>query len=267
MKFELLESGPQCVLDIDLGVLADRIKANLGRDLPWFHRLPEFNKPKGNEPVAIVAGGPSLNQNIRSLRKFDTIVACGSAHDHVVSLGIVPRYCVVSDSSPLVLEWLKTPNPLCTYVISTACDDKVFDHLAGYPVAMWNALGGVSNDVFGDYPAIGGGCTVTLRTICLMILLGYRNQHFFGFDSCYFDDVSHSYVADKGHSSDPSAQEKFYIRVGGPDGKQFLVNAQFLAQATNFSDTVKLWGQYFDATVYGNGVIAEMIRTGKAIDA
>lgn len=263
MTFARMDAGPTCVMDIDLGVLAERIKKNCKRELPWLHQLPEFNKSKGNHPIALCAGGWSLNDNLYELRRFDTLIACGSTHDHLIEVGFKPRYAVVSDPSPLVMEWLKRPNQTTTYLISTGCDDSVFEALKDYPVAMWNALGGVPTEAFGDIPAVGGGCTVGLRAMPIAVMLGYRNQHLFGFDSCYRAGVSHSYVADKGHRSDPSIQERILIRVGGPNGKEFEVSPMFLAQASNFKDMMKEWAGFFDLTIYGDGVLAEMLRTGE----
>jgi hypothetical protein len=77
------------------------------RNMRWcmvpgkFKRLTELmlSDRDKRDHIAIVAGGPTLNETYQDAMKFDAIMSCGSSHDHVVSLGIKPTYHVECDPS------------------------------------------------------------------------------------------------------------------------------------------------------------------------
>src|ERR1035437_7492986 len=76
--------------------LAKNIAINLERDVPRFVNRPGLSLLQ-HEPLAIVAAGPSLNKTVDQLRAFKNVLVCGSAHDHLVRLGVIPTYALVSD--------------------------------------------------------------------------------------------------------------------------------------------------------------------------
>jgi len=242
----------------------EKVLANVekcfARDLPRFHNLPEFFKLKREEPLSIVAGGPSLKKTLHELNELkDTIMVCGSAHDHVISLGYVPRYCVVCDPDPIMVNYLKNPHPRTTYLISSQCDENLFDALKHYAVAVWHSGGVESKEeeerIYRGEPRIGGGCTVTLRAIPLAIMLGYGNQHFFGFDSCFDGDEHHAYSAE-------DVSPPVDVRVG-VNGKVFHASTYMLAQAEQFKTLcLKGYGHLFTPTIHGDGLIAEIMKEG-----
>lgn len=241
----------------------ENVRKCQARELPKFHLLPEFYRPKGDLPIAIVAGGPSLTKTLDELEPYrNNIMVCGSAHDHVISLGYVPRYCVVCDPDPIMANYLKKPHPQTTYLLASHCDENLFEALKHFAVAVWHPAGIASKEeedvIYNAEPRIGGGCTVTLRAIPLAIMLGYSNQQIFGFDSCITKEQHHAYDAeDVEHIMD--------VRVG-KEGKTFYAPSYLLAQAQQFQDIVlKGYGHLFTPTVHGDGLIAEIMREGHRI--
>lgn len=238
-------------------VLTRNVETNFAADWPRFHLRDDYGKWKG-KPLAILAGGPSLKDYLAHVYEyFDDVMVCGSAHDFVVKYGIDPTYTVQLDGAPEAKPFFNLRLPNIQYLIASQCDPIMFDGLPREQVSMWNAAGCV--DDFHGEPAIGGGCTTTLRAISLAVMLGYHDLHMFGFDSC-FEDVTAQHAYD--YEEWGSNLNEFLVNVDG--GKPFKSNALFLAQAQQFQEMCKNFGHLFEPHVYGNGLIAEMIRVGKA---
>lgn len=222
---------------------------------PRLHLMPGYGKYKGTERLAIVAGGPSLNETLAELDVMPTIMACGSAHDRIVELGYVPDYTVVSDPHPAAARYLTNPVKSCKYLISSACDDAVFDALDGFDVILWNSAG-VGLEHYQGEPCIQGGGTVTLRATNLAIVLGHLNHHYFGFDSSFKDEQqTHAYAYDE-------PEKIIRVRVGGVNGREFLTNASGMVQALHWQEQLRHTGYMFTPTVHGDGMIAEIMRQG-----
>src|SRR5262245_44877313 len=82
-----------------------------------FHDLPEFKKLKNDLPIALVGGGPSLKNNLEELRKFKTVIACGSVHDFLLLNDITPTYSTICDPDPVSINYLKLKHPEVKYLI------------------------------------------------------------------------------------------------------------------------------------------------------
>jgi hypothetical protein len=242
------------------------IRKTMALNYPSLDRYPEFQKYKGHFPLAIVAGGPSLNETLDELRQMPVIMVCGSAHDHLVSLGIIPRYCVVCDPDPITADYLTKPHPLCTYFVASQCDEAVFRRLIGCTVVVWHAAGVGTDDeeraLFHGEGAVNGGSTVTLRAMVLALNLGYSNQHYFGVDSCYIGENHHSYATDDEAMKAPSNSLVADIRVAGSN-RVFYASPVMAAQACQFRDFLKYNGRFVTPTVHGNGLIAEIMKVGE----
>lgn len=238
------------------------IKKAMSRGLPQFDRLPEFMKFKGDAPLAIVGGGPSLKQTIGELKDFRHVMVCGSAHDFVVEHGIVPRYAVLLDADPIMANYIKRPVATCTYLVASQCGVEVFDALKHYPVCVWHAEGTGLSHLFVEAgrtqaTGVGGGCTVTLRALNLAILLGYRKQHYFGLDSCFSDGEHHAYEAE-------DVVTPLDVIVPAT-GRKFMAAPYMAAQAEQFKDWLKMHGHKFvEPVAHGDGLISEILKVWRA---
>jgi len=243
--------------------LAKNIAINLARSVPRFHLRPGFMSCN-KEPIAIVAGGPSLKETIEQVRDFKNILVCGSTHDYVVRQGIVPTFAVVSDGGEEDKGNLSLPQMETTYLLASQCAPNLFEHLAGHKIEMWHYRGQATPDpveeakLLNGEPAITWGSTVTLSAIHIALLMGHQDLHFFGFDSCYGDyGLAH-------HCSDIAGgieYQKVPITVG-PKKKSFISDFGLLTQAEQFFRLLEMWGVYFNTTIHGGGLIAEMVRQG-----
>ncbi len=248
----------------------ENIKVTLGKPLPYIQKLPEFQKVKGNDkPIALIAGGPSINNYIDDIKKFKTTIACGSANDWAMNNGIIPTYAVICDPDPISINYYQKLDTETKYLISTACDPKIFDHLKDYQVIAWHCHSDEIAEKIKtqnimpptEYYAISGGCTVGLRALNIAIVLGYTNIHMFGFDSCLGEkDKHHAY-----DFSDVSEELGviYNIKIGdelNPTSPTFRCAGYQLAQASNFREFYIHHHHMFNPTVYGNGLIAAMLE-------
>jgi hypothetical protein len=236
-------------------LIETNVRSSMARGLPMLHDLSGYGKWKGR-PIALAAGGPSLNRTLDDLRAFDVVMACGSAHDHLVKSGVRLAYAVHCDPDPVGVEFFKSPQSGCRYLVASMCDPALFDRLQGFDVTVWHNRGGVPDQFYHPHPIIEGGCSVTLRALNIAIMLGYHDIHFFGFDSS-FDDDHHAYdfTVD---GADLETSDVTLVKVN--NNRVFKTNLGLLAQATHFQECAKNYGHLFNPTVHGDGLIAEMMK-------
>ena len=226
------------------------------RGLPRFIDMPECQLGRFGR-AAVVSGGPSAVDQLDLIRKFDTVIACGSAHDWLVGHGIVPTYCVIFDPKDDHARFYKEPLRGVTYLVASTCDPSVFDALAPFDVRVWHPWDDLPNELYNDEPRVGGGSTVTLRAIPIAHIMGLRELHMFGFDSCYLGGFEHAY---------PYMQDRPGCFEVNYHGQRFTVTPHLLAQANEFMT------MYFDhrneiaIKVYGDGLIAHMLRDSSLIN-
>jgi len=262
----------------NMAVDRDTARANIRHAmtlrLPEIDQLPEWEKSKYGEPVAIVAAGPSLRYTLSEIGGFKTVILAGSAHDFAISKGVRATYCVLVDPTPdQVVSYLSRRSPTCNYLVASMCDKGVFEHLKEYPVTMWHCGGKLNGDdiLQGIVPPekttlCGGGSTVGLRCIDIANRLGYYEQHLFGFDSCLDPNTSamHAFPLndpEKEFSQGTSAQV-IGMKIGMDEetARVFRTPNYLAVQAWEFEKLLKTSQGAAKFTVHGDGIIAEMLR-------
>jgi uncharacterized Rossmann fold enzyme len=255
----------------------DNVRANIVRPLPWFHeKFPVKEEDlKPGRRIALVGGGPSAKDTVYELMDFGTIIACGSAHDWVqANSPRVPTYCAVCDPDPIMANYLRVPDKDTTYLISSHCNATVFDALEGHSVMQWHCWPvGAGDQETRDFLekhtpkwcAIGGGCTVGLRSITLALMMGYTELHFFGFDSCMgiSDDAHHAYPF-----TDPTKEflgDIYDLKIGMglgendiPLSRRYRVAGYQLAQAEHYKQMLQAFGHLFRPIFHGPGLLTDM---------
>ena len=246
------------------------IRASVQRGLPSLEHMEGFKVVKDpTATVALVGGGPSIKQTVHELAGFPITVACGSVHDWLVEQGVKPTFCTIADPDPVITaSYLQRPCVDTTYLVATQCHASVFEALAGCRIVLWHCLN-ESYHAFvqehgnpAGYPGIGGGCTVGLRSLSMFMMFGYRNIHFFGFDSClgsYGEDEHHAY--DYQHAEEMTG-EVYTIKMGvdEPGERTYRVAGYHLAQASHFKDFWAEHARKFVPTFHGDGLLADLCR-------
>ena len=248
--------------------ISENVKVSLKRPYIRLHHLPEFGKDKKGRPIALAGGGPSIRNHLDELRKFDTVMAAGSSHDFLVANGIKVKYCLLLDAhSTVTASYIQHPSPDTTYLVATHCPESVFAALEGFPVVMWHCIMDSQMEfleqVDPGFQGLGGGCTSGLRAMGMATVLGYRNLHMFGYDSCLPEsDESHAYplqseeIENEGIARDKVYEIKFGI--GGPGEKLYRCLGYQLAQAQNFEGLIAAHHKLFKCTFHGGGLLSDI---------
>lgn len=247
------------------------INKNLRLGLPMLNNLPQFGKIK-NKPIALVGGGPSLKNHLDDVRKFKTIIACGSVNDYLMSNGIIPTYAANCDPDPVCAKYFTKTDSETIYLFAASSAPELIKAVEGKPLVLWHCHSeeqhpGVLKiqEELGikDYYGVGGGCTVGLRSICIAMALGYVEMHFFGFDSCMAADdenVHHAY--EFATEEENNLIEKIYrIQLGddeGPSGKTYYVAGYQLAQGENFKNFFCNYSDHFKPVFHGEGLLKDL---------
>jgi len=252
----------------------NNVRANIGRQLPWFHEkfpVKQEDFVPGRR-IALVGGGPSIRDTISELMDFQAIIACGSAHDWLqANSPRVPTYCAVCDPDPVMANYLRAPDKNTKYLISSHCNSTVFEALKGYDVTMWHCwpIGAGDQDAreylqekTPGWVAVGGGCTVGLRAMTLAMMMGFNELHFFGFDSCMgmSDDEHHAYPFTD--STKEFLGDIYNVKIGMgpsfPQPREYRVAGYQLAQADHYKQMLQAFGHLFRPVFHGPGLLADM---------
>lgn len=218
------------------------------------------------EPLAIAGGGPSLQDTLEVLRHFPGHrMAAGSSHDFLVKSGIRLDYCIVIDPDPISALYLEEDGDDCLYLLASHVAPECFWKLQerGKKIAIFGAGGTLTEEQFDPVPVVGvGGRTVGTRAMGMALALGYREFHIFGMDSCLKEDKSHAYDWHvKDDSVKPSAMPIYC------NGRKFMCAPYMAGQATDFQHFMGTWGNQVGVAVYGDGLIAEIMKAGAAIQS
>lgn len=170
----------------ELGVSPSVIPSNCAR------LKKRLDYPFGSleEPAAIVGYGESLHQTWEHIKRFRIIFTCSGSHQFLLERGIVPTYHVDSDPRAYKAKLVGTPHPSVTYLPASICHPDYFDLLERYEISnvyLWHLLF-FEPEIYALLPKgewlLTGGNTVGSRTMKIARLLGYADQHLFGFDGC-----------------------------------------------------------------------------------
>jgi len=163
---------------------------------------PVVEKLESNwRPLAIVGGGPSVDEDIDELRAWKSkhpyaeIWAVNGALGWLLARGITPDAMVMMDPHWSMAQFVECDLPEITYYMCSFCDPSVFDKLRGKNVVIWHAGDEIAKPPRGQ-GAVGGGPTILSRAPMLAYCLGYRDVTLFGADSSYRGMEEHSYNVD-----------------------------------------------------------------------
>ena len=239
----------------DLAVLQSNVNQALDSNLP---RLTDLSLGKESGPVAIVAGGPSLNDELENLRKFKgKIITCGSVHDFLIEQKIIPNYHVIYDPHKTVTKFLKKPHLDVIYLVTSQADPTIYNVLAKSKVYIWHALSlaGSSQINFRGEQEIPGGDGTVLRAWPLAGVLGFREIHFFGFDCSFPLDCpsrhAYDYDMENGETVTTTVEKS---------GRRFFTTLWMLNQLDYFVKSLLVCHKQFDVFIHGDSLVAEVCK-------
>jgi len=216
----------------------------------------------------ILCGGPSLSQfedDIRAKREAGMpIITMNGTYNWCLERGLKPSAQIVVDGREFNKRFVSPQVDSCRYLIASQCNPAVLDGLPKDRTLLWHS--GIDKEVEKlldeEYPngwfPIPGGSTVMLRTIPLLRVLGWKKFHVYGFDSCLSEGKHHSYVQTENDNDLP---------IGACVGdRTFQCHGWMVAQAQEFIDLVTFLGDEVELEVYGDGMIAHILKTGAELE-
>lgn len=183
----------QSMVNTAENIVQTNLAATFGRGYTPFREAKEKNE----KPVSLVGAGASLAKTYKDI--VGDVLSCNSAHDFLISKGIIPKYAMVWDANPIMGQIIKHPHPAVHYLIASRCHPSVFEKLRGFNVTVWHALGGEDVEKLlvaqNRYePMIAGGSSGVTRGMFLAGALGYsKDMHLFGV--CDDNDGKTTHVA------------------------------------------------------------------------
>lgn len=231
-------------------------------------QLPQLYPHEDNrQHVAIVGGGWSLRDTVDDLRRlyFDgvKIVALNDSAKWLMERNLRPSLHVVLDARPENAEFVREPIPHCKYFFASQCAPEVFDMANGREVYLFHAVGEESDEenqilsaFYTNWVRVPTAGMVGITSIGLMRVLGFRYQHLFGIDGCY-DPKTGDHHAYPQALNDNHGSEMFSCA-----GRMFRCTGALAAQAQNFMNMIHVNGDQFNLEVYGDGLMAHIMKTG-----
>ena len=208
--------------------------------------------------LLIAAGGPSLKRflpKVRQAHRKHPLWCVNQVGNYLISKGIKVDTVVFCDPQERMVDIFE---PIDThYLVSSQCHPKVFEKLRGRNVTLWhhwdgNEIEPALNEWGGPWVLLHGGCTAALRCFNLGHHIGFREFDYYGLDSSYEKETTHSY-------SQPMRDGRWFeVHF---DGKPYRTSFQMVTQARDFIRLMETAHEH-DSVIkaYGDGLIPAISR-------
>lgn len=213
----------------------------------------------------IACAGPSLRDTVGALKGAKNIWALNSAHDWLVSQGVIPSAGVAQAPEVGVLDYFQKVQPGAVYAFASCTNPTLVDRVLSErgTVAFWHCHcppeWGVDYGDRANGNLICGGGTVGLRAIDLAYTCGYRDVHVHGMDACISDDERIGPVAGIPGANEHGPDRRKDIREYHINGRTFRALPSHARQVEDYVITVRpLAG--LNLTFYGDGLMQWAIR-------
>lgn len=260
---ELIGKG---TVNTEFDTLIEHVKINTARNLTQV--APHDAQDK---TVMLLGGGPSLanfeEEIIRKRKAGQILITTNGTYNWALERGINPSAQIIVDAREFNKRFVNPPISGCKYLISSQCHPAVFDSLKGFEsqISIWHsALSDKISEVLDEiydkkwYP-VPGGSTVMLRALPLLRMLGFKKFEIYGFDSCLIDEQHHAYEQKEN-------DYKGVLNVTCGD-RVFKCHAWMASQAQEFLDLMQKLADEIQLEIFGDGLIAHIIRTGAEPDS
>jgi hypothetical protein len=189
------------------------------------------------------------------------LIALNGAYNWCLDHDLVPSAVVVVDARPFNARFTKPAVDGCKYLIASQCDPSVLDGLPKERTYLWHTTADTVRDLLDEqyeiWYGVPGGSTVLLRAIPLLRMLGFKQFHLYGCDSCLGDE-HHAYAQSENDT-------EVVIPVTVSDGRVFQCHPWMVAQAQEFMDLIKFLGDELEIATYGDGLLNHILVTGSKL--
>ena len=261
-QLQQVKIATRCIADTD--TQWKHIQSALKRDLSEFLPLEHTH----DQQVVLVGSGPSVAEHIEDVKRHKAdghlIFAIKGAHDYLIDHGVIPHCALMVDPQVKITKCFKRKRKDVIYFIASQCHPGVFRAFEGYPVIRWHLQ---SKEIMQRMQAVGvqvgmvgGGSTSGLRGMLIAYLMGYREAHLYGFDSCLrgnLEKIRGSNGREDGENVKGGKKGKIMVVTEGQ--KQFECGKAMASQANEFCDVMNVMPG-LKVTAYGDGLIQQVIR-------
>jgi uncharacterized Rossmann fold enzyme len=255
----VLPGVPRGKVNTDDKTLLSHIETNIRRQLPQVQRFRDQDRP-----CIIACGGPSLKDEIETVRKMRddgaALIACNGTANYLVSQGIIPSAVVIMDARPFNVDFVREPISGCRYLLASQAHPDIFDMCEGRDTWIFHPdinIDGkqIEREVLDGYYCgrhftIEGGSTVGLRSFMLARYLGFADLHVFGFDGCYREKEHHAYP--QSFNDREKTQEITICK------RKFIMSGWMIKQYEDFINLIRWRGNLFRLQIYGDGLFAHV---------
>jgi hypothetical protein len=235
-------------------------------------------RPDDEEPsVILLAGGPSLSEfedEIRDKRdKGHPLITVNNTFNWALDRGLIPSLQFMIDAREFNNRFVErhAEADTCKFVIASQCHPSVFEMLPKDRTSMWHislededidVIKDVYGEMYKDWFPVPGGCSVTLRALCALQMIGFRKVELYGFDSSLKEDEHHAY-----EQTENDGEKIVDVRVakGTKHERTFKCHPFMAVQAREFQKLTSIYFQNMDLIVHGDGLIAHLIKTGASL--
>jgi hypothetical protein len=224
--------------------------------------------------VMLLAGGPSLSdfedEIIQNRKDGMKLVTVNGSYGWAREKGLRPSLQFLIDAREFNARFTEQDEltDKTKFVISSSSDPSAFENLPDdrsyvFHISISDAVLEILEEEYGKlyeevFP-IPGGCTVTLRAIAALRMLGFYKIHIYGFDSCIREETHHAY---KQEENDKDLEEAISVTIAGGTAyeKQFLATPWMLFQALDFKKMGLHLLDDVQLDIKGDGLIAHMVK-------
>lgn len=245
-KDGLTGSDVELECNTEISVIAQNIRFACARDIPWLKE-----QPIRQEDALLVAGGPSLAEDIDDIRKRvkqgAVVFAMNGTADYLADRGITPDYQLVIDARESNVFFVHRRSAKMR-LLASQCHPLLFDYgpVTGFHIALndWDRF--IPDDR--EASALGGGHTVGMYAMSAAYVLGFRSMHLFGYDSSYSESSHHAYA-----QTSNDADEVIEAHVCG---RTFKTTAWMTVQVNEFQALANQLRQMgCEITTHGYGLL------------
>jgi len=250
------------VLNVENEELRANVRASCRRSL-------QQCRPHGDssDEVMIVGGGPSLSGQLNVIRarreSGQKLITLNGAYNWATANGLSVSAQIMCDAREFNRRFLEPVQPQTKYLLASQCHPSAYDAVPAERTWQWHTTAenivDILNEEVDEWFAVPGGCTVLLRAIPLMRMLGYRSFHLFGCDSCLGEDDSH-------HAYSQPENDGQLVIPATIGGRVFRCHPWQIAQAWEFIELIRHMGNLFEIEVHGGGLLAHILEHAAAED-
>lgn len=219
--------------------------------------------------VVLLAGGPSLNDHVEEIKALRAagakLVTVNNTYKWALDHGLTPSALVMVDAREHNKRFASPVIADCWYFMASQVHPTVLEGLPFDKVILWHTGMESSLPLLNErdkpYYVVPTGSTVVLRTFSLLLMLGYHKFHVFGFDSCLRGSglvVGHY----EHHAYEQKENDGQHITPVTCGTKLYYCHPWMVSQAQEFQNIMRVIGEHLEMEVYGDGLIAEIIKTG-----